>query len=164
MPMIPPQPARGGRTCASCACYYELPHPKNPLEKQGYCARQPAMVGQVRVQVPRLDKAGNPVMSRQDPKTPVSDSVEDIAFTHQPMSRSLVCMDGWRPLGTLPGQKTADVSFKAALRELAPLFMKDDATPEELRAAAERALAAYLAETLPAGNEDAATAAAQLDS
>lgn len=123
MPMIPPQPARGGRSCANCACFYELPHPKNPLEKQGYCAKLPAIVGQVRLQVPRLDKDGKPVVVRD---RPLMDSIEDLAFTHQPTCRALVCMDGWRPVGTLPGNSWASDRLDRAMRRVFEIMHTED--------------------------------------
>lgn len=152
MPMIPPQPARAGRSCANCACFYELPHPKNPLERQGYCARQPAAVGAVRVQVPRVDKEGKPVVMRHDGRA-VMDSIEDIAWTHAPMHASLVCMDGWRPIGARPGERPGEVAVRRALAALVPLIKNADASPEDARQVIERVLDVYLADEPAAAND-----------
>lgn len=119
MPMIPPQPPRSGRTCANCACFYELPSPQNPLQKGGFCSRSPAQAAAVRMQIPRLDKEGKPVLARLDQK-PVMDSIEDIAWTHAPMAASLGCFDGWRPVGALPGETRRDFRVRQAVEALRP--------------------------------------------
>lgn len=116
MPMIPPQPQRAGRNCGNCACFYELPHPQNPGQKQGFCALKPPIAGQVRVQVPRLDKQGKPVTT---PRGPAMDAAEDIAFAHAPTAASLCCIEGWRPIGTLPGERGGERGIDVRMRELA---------------------------------------------
>lgn len=150
MPMIPSQPERGGRNCGNCACFYQLPHPQNPAVKQGFCALKPPIAGEVRVQVPRLDKEGKPIMT---PRGPAMDAVEDIAFAHAPTAASLCCIEGWRPIGSRPGERAAEYRARQTLKLLEPLLKDPAISPDTARVALEQAVAAFLADEPSAANE-----------
>lgn len=91
-----------GRTCAACACYFESVNPADATQFQGFCRRLPADMTKVRGQIPRLDAQQRPVIRDGQP---VMNSAEIIGFLFKPTQREGTCFDGWRPKGTLPGQR-----------------------------------------------------------
>jgi len=77
---------------------------QNPMEKQAFCRRDPVNAQRVRTEVPRMKRDGTgPVMGRDN--KPIMENGEAWAFLYRPTLASLTCFDGWRPLGTLPGDK-----------------------------------------------------------
>jgi hypothetical protein len=91
------------RRCENCACYMEVKNPANPMEHQGFCRRDPATATPVRVNHPRLKPDGTPVLDRQD--RPIMEQRQDMAYIFRATARELTCFDGWRPLGTEPGDE-----------------------------------------------------------
>jgi hypothetical protein len=91
------------RTCANCAC--SITQEANGI-KQLFCRLNPAIGKMVRTQVPRIIK-GQPQI--RDGK-PVMEQGEMLGFMFAPTMASLVCFDGWRPMGTLPG----DFSYRSS--------------------------------------------------
>lgn len=105
-----------GHDCQHCACYFETSHAENPNEFQGFCRRQPAMPTQSRVQVPRKDpKTGQPVI--KDGQVVMNNEVV-IGFLYAPTQRQGTCFEGYRPLGTLPGERPMDAKTKDVLLTL----------------------------------------------
>ena len=90
------------RCCRNCACYMEVRHPQNPTEFQGFCRREPPRGQEVRVSVPRLNDKKEPMFMR-DGKTPQMIEQRRMALVHQVTAREMTCFDGWRPVGTRPG-------------------------------------------------------------
>lgn len=90
-----------GRTCSTCACYFESVNPQDSSKFQGFCRRVPADVHQLRAEVPRVDLAGKPVM--KDGK-PVMNSEVVTGYIYKVTQRDGTCFDGYRPKGTLPGE------------------------------------------------------------
>jgi hypothetical protein len=90
------------RTCENCACSHLETNQLVPTEKQLFCRRDPAQAQRVRIEVPRKTRDGQPVM--RDGK-PVMENGEGMAFLYRPVFGNLTCFDGWRPIGTLPGDK-----------------------------------------------------------
>ncbi len=106
------------RTCASCACHSVIEDKANPLQTQMFCRRDPPMAQQMRVDRPVI-RDGKPVMQR-DGKTPLMQPAVEIAYMFKPTLSTLVCFDGWRPLGTDPGQRGIDSidNVSSALKRL----------------------------------------------
>lgn len=127
-PPVPPSlEERGGRSCANCACYFEQVD-KNAagLPVQGFCSRNPTTAYPYQTQRQKLDSAGQPMtlIPRKrtsgpipDQPLPVMETVNEIAFLFLPMKADNWCHDGWRPKGTLPGERR----IEAVLRMHAPL-------------------------------------------
>lgn len=91
------------RTCANCACSFVQ---EANRQKQMFCRLNPAVAKMVRTEVPRIIK-GQPQM--RDGK-PVMEPGEMLGFMFSPTLENLVCYDGWRPIGTLPG----DFSYRSS--------------------------------------------------
>lgn len=92
-----------GRTCSSCACYFESANPENPTQFQGFCRRAPPDLVKTSVLQPRVDLQGNPILDRN--KQPVLQREEVQGFLFKPVQRSGTCFDGYRSNGTLPGER-----------------------------------------------------------
>lgn len=92
-----------GRSCANCACYFESANPNNPKEVQGFCRRAPAEMAELRMQEERRDLKGNVVIKDGQP---VMQPVKVIAYVFKTTTATGICFDGWRALGTLPGERT----------------------------------------------------------
>lgn len=163
--LAPPMPV-GKRKCENCAAYYTIPHPQNPLERQSFCSKEPPVSQVVRVEVPRLDPQGKPMMQRLAPDKPAVDQVEGVAFAHRPTQPNLVCFDGWRPLAALPGERSADVALRQTTAALVPVVRSAlaDAPPEQAEQIGQvvKALEAFAAgEELAANDAEAAQALAE---
>ncbi len=144
------------RTCGNCACYFEIPNPANKLEAQGFCRRSTVNVQQVRVEVPRLDPAGKPVVSKINGQ-PLTDARPQLAYIHGLTQKNLVCFDGWRPIGTRPGETSSERHTRQALDSMLPLAQAAGAGPEVLELV-RKLTAAYLADEPAAANEPSADA------
>ena len=94
------------RTCANCACHSIQENKENPLESQMFCQKDPPMAQKMRVDMPQM-RDGKVVMMK-DGKTPITRQVEQIFYMYKPTMGNLVCFDGWRPMGTQPGQRSMD--------------------------------------------------------
>jgi hypothetical protein len=92
------------RSCSNCACSMIQEHPANPMEKQTFCRKNPPLFQQLRMEVPRKDKAGNIITGRDN--KPIMENEIVGAFLYMPTNPDMVCFDGWRPMGTLPGEKS----------------------------------------------------------
>jgi hypothetical protein len=115
----------GGRNCQSCAAYFEASHPDHPDQYQGFCRRGPATLTKMRVMEVRRDLKGNPVMKDGQP---VMQPAESIGFLYPVTQREGTCFDGWRALGTLPGE----TAHQTMLRQIGQVFDLSK-MPEELR-------------------------------
>jgi hypothetical protein len=105
-----------GRDCAHCACYFESANPENPSQFQGFCRRWPAEFSQTRGQVPRLDPVTKlPVMKNG---VPVMNNEVIVGYLFKPAQRQGTCFDGYRPLGTLPGERPVEGKLKEFLLKL----------------------------------------------
>jgi hypothetical protein len=91
------------RTCANCACHHVRANPLTQ-ETQSFCRRNTAMTAMGRVRKPRLIN-GQLVIDKIT-KKPQEVEVQEMFFLHQPTLPDLTCFDGWRPLGTEPGDFT----------------------------------------------------------
>ena len=87
------------RTCGTCGCCIELTDPNNVANKQLACRWAPVIAHDRRVRVP-------------DPSNPKR-SVEAIqrSFMHQPITAEGMCMGGWCPKGTPPGENWQLTAF-----------------------------------------------------
>lgn len=114
------QPKPESRTCANCACSVVRKHPVLLNEDRMFCARNTVNSHIMRVGKPRIDPATKqPVMDKRTQK-PIIESVDDLVFLYMPTMPELTCYDGWRPLGTLPG----DFSYRTGdVAELTQKFM-----------------------------------------
>jgi len=74
------------RTCANCACSLEVTNLQQISVKQLVCRRNPPQV------MAQQDKQGRLI---------------GMSLVQSPTEKSLVCFDGWRPAGTLPGDRQA---------------------------------------------------------
>jgi len=93
------------RNCSNCACYFTVPNPQNPLQSQGFCRREPASTAEVAVDVPMLDAKGQVMMQKDKTGTqiPRMERRKQLAYMFDLTNATSVCFDGWRPLGTQPG-------------------------------------------------------------
>jgi hypothetical protein len=98
------QPATA-RCCANCACYFVVPNPQNPMQSQGFCRREPANTAQVAVEVPMVNGKGEVMMQKDKTgrEVPRMERRQQMAYVFDLTNASSVCFDGWRPLGTQPG-------------------------------------------------------------
>lgn len=107
------------RTCANCACHHIQQNQINPLESQSFCHRDPPSAAKMRGERPQMIN-GQPRMMK-DGKTPIMQTVEEVIYLYKPTMPNLVCFDGWRPLGTLPGERSGSElseGIMAAMRRL----------------------------------------------
>ncbi len=111
------------RTCGNCACLYEMSNPQNPLQKGYFCRLNPAQHKKMRIEAPRLDKDGNPVKGRNDQI--IMQPAEVDAFLWPPTVPTLTCFDGWRPVGTLPGERWESQRLQAAIDSIMERFASD---------------------------------------
>lgn len=88
------------RTCANCACVFIAQHPQTG-EAQAFCRRNPPLHQLMRVEVPRLDREGKPVVGKNG--NVIMEPGQQEFYLYPPTLEKLVCFDGWRPVGTLPG-------------------------------------------------------------
>jgi hypothetical protein len=122
------------RTCANCACFAymlpdgsvldssEQPAPDALAPPGTVCRRSTPGAQQRRMDVPVHDpQNGSPVLDRQGRQRMESRLVMQIGYPFT--LPTAVCFDGWRPLGTLPGERIPP------------------ALPPELRAVLDRAAA-----------------------
>src|ERR1700692_1112216 len=93
------------RSCANCACNIMQKHMLNPLEQQMFCRREPPTAAQMRGETPRI-RDGKPVMDKHTGK-PIMESVQQLVYLYKPVTAESVCFDGWRPEGTLPGERAS---------------------------------------------------------
>lgn len=120
-PAVPWDPAElKGRDCGHCACFFEQANPENPAQSQGFCRRAPAEVAQMRVMEPRVL---NGVPQMKDGQ-PVMQPGTAIGFIYRLTKREGTCFDGWRPLGTLPGEPPTQAAMKAVVASLRPVLEK----------------------------------------
>lgn len=91
------------RSCANCACGFEVQNPNVVGEKQLFCRRNEPTAAEMRVDMPRVLRDGS-VATGKDGK-PIMESGKQVVYLYKPTHPSMVCFDGWRPVGTLPGEK-----------------------------------------------------------
>ena len=105
---LPASPAPGfeDRRCATCACSIKLPNPRSVTGEDTYCRRN--------VPITREDRVRGP-----DPSNPRK-TVEGIQrlIEHELVHANAVCFDGWRPIGTPPGENYALVQLAPLLEQL----------------------------------------------
>lgn len=102
-----------GRECSNCACYFESSNPQDPGQYQGFCRRWPAEFSQTRGQVPRLDPVTKQPVMRNG--VPVMNNELITGYLYKPTRRLGTCFDGYRPLGTLPGDSAQQNIVRQAL-------------------------------------------------
>jgi hypothetical protein len=97
------------RICANCACFSamtekgEIIDPASNSEAMRVCRRNPPGGRMVRVEAPVHDpKTGAPVIDRGRPRLQAKQVLQ---IGYQPTIETASCFDGWRPLGTLPGER-----------------------------------------------------------
>lgn len=122
------------RTCANCACHHLQEMNNNSLQKQSFCRRNTPAYGVAEVEVPRLDKDKNPTKGR-DGKL-IMERAQQGMYLYPPTLPTLVCYDGWRPMGSLPGARKLDS------KEIAETMA---ATMDKLQLEAERRMAELVA-------------------
>ncbi len=119
------------RNCASCACHAWMSMADGKLEEgvittaQGIthnivCRRNEPGAQRVRVQAPvtYLSKTTGKMEVAKDPRTgiPRMEDKEIMQIGHRPTAPDAVCFDGWRPLGTAPGEKWEMKALEGELR------------------------------------------------
>jgi hypothetical protein len=100
------------RCCANCACFAAMLADGTVLEAdqaapeiQRVCRKNPPGGRMVRMEVPVFEK-GAPVLRR--PGGPQRTEMREVLqIGYPPAVATGVCFDGWRPLGTRPGQPPA---------------------------------------------------------
>lgn len=84
---------------------------------QTVCRRAPPGGRWTRVDVPVFDAAGAPVMRR--PGVPRLEPKQVLEIGYPPAVHSGVCFDGWRPVGTRPGENAHLTEVMPMVAELA---------------------------------------------
>jgi hypothetical protein len=99
------------RTCANCACHDTGTYPLTQQEMM-VCKRNPPNGIPMRVRRPAIDPVTRqPRMAkRADKPTPIMEEVQAVVVFYNPTSPDMVCFDGWRPMGTDPG----DFAYKSS--------------------------------------------------
>ena len=131
-----PTEALGGRTCATCACFFAQINPLNPQQLQGFCRRTVAKPYQARVQQPQVLN-GEPRIDKRTGQ-PILETVQVHGMMYDLTDAHGSCFDGWRPLGTLPGERAAEAMLRIAL----PRLLQNPDMPEELRQVIQAAMTA----------------------
>jgi hypothetical protein len=109
------------RTCSNCACCIVQQNAQNPMEKQSFCQRDTPMFTRIRVERPRM-RDGQPVIDRTG--KPILEMGEEGIYLYKPTLPTLVCFDGWRPLGTLPGDDPVRTSYLSNVQPLLAAFRR----------------------------------------
>lgn len=94
-----PEHGKGIRTCATCACSHAMKHPQLLNQTQMVCRRNGLMLATMNVQTADGPRPQQGLM---------------YALT-QPEA---VCFDGWRSIGTLPGDTQQLHSFKEVMNRV----------------------------------------------
>lgn len=112
------------RTCANCACFAHmlpdgtvLASDSKRAEGQTVCRRAPPGGRWVEVEVPVYDATGAPVMRR--PGVPRMERKQVLEIGYPPAVHSGLCYDGWRPIGTRPGDNVHLAEVLPMVAELA---------------------------------------------
>lgn len=109
--MTEDQPAPEGlpaeRTCANCACFGRMDGNgamvDTPADSIPVCRRNTPGARQQRVEVPVLDPTTKaPVVDRGRPRMMAQQA---LVIGYPATAPDAVCFDGWRPAGTLPGER-----------------------------------------------------------
>jgi len=108
-----------GRECRTCACYFEQANTENLTQIQGFCRRLPAELAEVRMMEQRRDLQGRVVMKDGHP---VMQPGKVTGFLYKPTRPEGTCYDGWRPVDTLPGERSIDTHVRQARDRLQPLL------------------------------------------
>ena len=106
------------RTCATCACSKIQKHPQLANVEQIFCRRDPINAAKVRVERAMINSKTKEPMFERDGKTPRTEIVEELGYMHRPVIATETCFDGWRPLGTLPGDKWTNARLDSQMAEL----------------------------------------------
>lgn len=104
------------RKCSTCACFITAPVP-GESRLQGMCRRFAPTAQRVRISVPVM-KDGKPVMQKFDPTKPLTQEVTQLGYLYELTEADLVCFDGWRPLGSKPGNAAVDTFLDAVSEAL----------------------------------------------
>lgn len=126
-----PEPQPAARTCGNCACFAHmlpdgtvLPRDSKPTEGmaspygQTVCRRSPPVGRWVEVEVPVFDPTtGAPVMRRPGVQRMERKQVLEIGYP--PAVHTGLCYDGWRPIGTRPGDNAHLAEVLPMVAELA---------------------------------------------
>lgn len=115
-----------GRECQTCACYFESANPEDATKFQGFCRRFPAVLNRIRTMEQRRDRTGAVVIRDGQP---VMQPAEVAGFMFALTQRSGTCFDGWRAVGTLPGETPAERIVREAGPQLEQLL---ETAPREL--------------------------------
>jgi hypothetical protein len=110
-----------GRDCGHCACYFEQSNPQDPKQSQGFCRRLPADLMVIKSLEERLDHQTGKAVIGRDGK-PVMQPANVTGYLFKTTKREGTCFDGWRPLGTLPGERQIDTSLRFLRHEAEPLL------------------------------------------
>lgn len=87
------------RNCGNCAC--SLLITRGP-QSQLFCRKNPPKHAVAKIQVPRM-KLG--VHQKNGRDELLFDMEEKDVFVNDPTHEALVCFDGWRAMGTEPGDR-----------------------------------------------------------
>ena len=99
------------RCCGTCACFARMKADgsvsTDPAEAaQPSCRRLPPQLTMARVEKPLADQFGNPIRYTHGPNkgAPRMMMEQQPVLVYGPTLEQGVCFDGWRPIGTAPGE------------------------------------------------------------
>lgn len=110
----------GNRECGNCACYFQMANMENASLIQGFCRRQPPDLQEIRVMKPRRDAKGNLVVGKDT--QPIMEPSKEVGYLFKPATPQGICFDGWRAVGTLPGEQPASTLLRSFAPHLEPLL------------------------------------------
>lgn len=96
-------------SCATCACFARvlpdgvLAAAEADQEAIPVCRRNPPVARWTRIEVPVRGADGQAVINARG--KPQMEAQQVLTVGYPPMPPGAICWDGWRPLGTPPGQR-----------------------------------------------------------
>lgn len=108
------------RSCLTCACHHVQENQLNKMEKQSFCRRNPPTAAKMRGERPQM-LHGQPRFMK-DGKTPIMETYDAVLYLYAPVMENLVCYDGWRPIGTEPGERANTELSDSLTRGMVRLF------------------------------------------
>jgi hypothetical protein len=118
------------RTCSTCACYFQQPHPENPKAIQGFCRLKKVLFTQMNIAVAAVDRFQKPMFDKTGAPRMVPERRD--VFIYDPTPPNGTCFDGWRPLGTLPGERWDSGLDRDQARERARVMVEQYGAPPEI--------------------------------
>jgi hypothetical protein len=117
---VPHQEEKIERTCANCACSILQKNAQLGNIEHMFCRKDPINAGKARFERPQM--VNGEVRIDKRTQKPIMETYEDLAFMYRPVIKSATCFDGWRPIGTEPGDKFQNAPLDKMMAPLMETF------------------------------------------